>query len=126
MTKVTATKTEKLTHEQAVQIANEILRLESALSTMKDQLKQYVLDNGGEFNSGDTIWKFRESTKWEFRSGKSIEEFLYHIVKDGYTVSPYDYVSISGSKLKKLKLGEDYMTKFATKKVSASFVHTKA
>ncbi|MEN0661406.1 hypothetical protein NST11_18930 [Caldifermentibacillus hisashii] len=121
---MTTSTSQQLTSEQAVEMANEILRLEAVLKTMKDQLKRFVEENG-ELVVGDTVWKFQESISWDFESNK-IKDFMKSLIIDGYTTNPYELVSFSKAKLDKLGLEEQYLTNFAKKKVTARFVNRKA
>ncbi len=120
---MTTATSQQLTREQAVEMANEILRLEAVLKTMKDQLKRFVEENG-ELVVGDTVWKFQESISWDFESNK-IKDFMKSLIIDGYTTNPYEIISFSKPKLDKLGLEEQYLMNFAKKKVTARFVNRK-
>lgn len=116
--------TPKLTREEAIKIANEILRLEATIKEMKEMLKEYVKENG-ELVAGDTKWLFQNSISWEFNDSEKTKEFLKSLVIDGYTTDPFSIITCSKSTLDKLGLEESYINKFATKKTSTRFVNRK-
>lgn len=116
------TLTSELTHEKAVKLANEIIRLDSTLKSMKEQLKKYVEENG-ELVAGDKVWKFRENVSWNFNDSEKVKDFLKSLVIDGITYDPYSLISISKTKLNQLNIDDDYISAFAQKRVTKSFVN---
>lgn len=116
------TLTSELTHEKAVELANEIIRLDSTLKSMKEQLKKYVEENG-ELVAGDKVWKFRENVSWNFNDSEKVKDFLKSLVIDGITYDPYSLISISKTKLNQLNIDDDYISAFAEKRVTKSFVN---
>ncbi|MFD2658505.1 hypothetical protein [Gracilibacillus thailandensis] len=116
--------TSKLTEQQAIELSNEILRLEATVKEMKKQLKEYVEENG-ELVAGDTVWKFQQSVSWDFSESDKTKEFLKSLVIDGLTTDPYSVVTISKPKIDKFELDDDYLANFAKKKVSNRFVNRK-
>lgn len=116
------TLTSELTHEKAVELANEIIRLDSTLKSMKEQLKKYVEENG-ELVAGDKVWKFRENVSWNFNDSEKVKDFLKSLVIDGITYDPYSLISISKTKLNQLNIDDDYISAFAQKRVTKSFVN---
>lgn len=121
---MTTQTTSKLTEQQAIELSNEILRLEATVKEMKKLIKEYVEDNG-ELVAGDVVWKFQEAESWEFNDSEKTKEFLKSLVIDGYTADPYSVVSISKTKIDKLGLNDSYIGKFANKKISRRFVNRK-
>lgn len=119
---MTVATTPKLTEQEAIELSNEIIRLEAVIKTMKEKLKQYVEDNG-DLIAGDIVWKFQEVESWEFRDSEKIKEFLKSLVIDGYTTDPFSVVSISKTKIR--GLDDSYLSNFATKKVTKRFVNRK-
>lgn len=116
------TLTSELTHEKAVELANEIIRLDSTLKSMKEQLKKYVEENG-ELVAGNKVWKFRENVSWNFNDSEKVKDFLKSLVIDGITYDPYSLISISKTKLNQLNIDDDYISAFAEKRVTKSFVN---
>ena len=114
--------TSELTHEKAVELANEIFRLESTVKNMKEQLREYVKENG-ELVAGDKVWKFRENVSWNFNDSEKIKDFLKSLVIDGITYDPYSLISFPKTKLNKLGIDDDYISAFAEKRVTKSFVN---
>lgn len=113
--------TTSLTQEQAVELSNEVIRLEAIIKEMKEKLKAYVEENG-ELIADDTVWKFQEAESWEFNDIKS---FLKSLVIDGYTVDPYSLITVNKTKMDKLGLDESYISNFAKKKTTKRFVNRK-
>lgn len=110
--------TPKLTEAQAIELANEIIRLEATVKAMKDQLKAYVEENG-ELVAENDIWGFQEAVSWKFHPDK-VRDFMKNVFID-YGANPYDMVSFSKQKLDKLGLDEAYLSKFADKKITRRF-----
>lgn len=69
------------TVEEAVQLANEIERLETILKTMKEQLKAYV-DQNGPVETQDKIWDYAVSASWKFEA-ESLKELAQSIAVEG-------------------------------------------
>lgn len=110
--------TPKLTEAQAIELANEIIRLESTVKAMKEQLKAYVEENG-ELVTDEFIWGFQDAASWKFHPDK-VKDFMKNVFVD-YGVNPYEMVNFSKPKLDKLGLDEAYLSKFADKKITRRF-----
>lgn len=121
---MTNTITTELTHERAIELAKEVIRLQTVIDQMKKQIKEYV-EKHGELVADGVVWKFQEVESWDFDDSAKTKEFLKSIVIDGYTTDPFSVVSISKKELDKLGLDEQYISKFAKKKVSKRFVNRK-
>ncbi|MFC2946777.1 hypothetical protein [Virgibacillus sediminis] len=93
------------THEEAVQLANEINRLEAALKQMKSVLKSYVKEQGG-IDTGEEVWDFYESVSWKF-DRQHLKELAGEMAMEG--IDPWEMLNI--------KLG--------TKKVTQRFTSRK-
>lgn len=109
---------EELNEAEAIELANEILRLESALKQMKEKLKKYVKENG-EVDTGERIFYFSESTKWNFKPDglKLLADYIHLSNKDCW-----DYLTISSAGLKKLNFDDKILAKFGEKRTSTRFV----
>lgn len=112
----------KMTEQEAVELAKEIERTESALKLMKAELKKYVEENG-EVNTGDKIWGFSESVSWKF-SPEGLKKVFENIFLDGK--DPWKYLNISASNLKKLGWSEEVLSRYGEKRVSTPFKSRKA
>jgi hypothetical protein len=121
---MTTQTTSKLTEEQAIDLSNQIMRLEATVKEMKKMLKEYVEVNG-ELVADNVVWKFQEAESWDFNDSDKTKEFLKSLVIDGYTADPYSVVTISKTKIDKLGLDNSYIEKFANKKVTRKFVNRK-
>lgn len=116
----TQTTTPQLTEKEAIDLANEIIRLEATTKAMKDKLKTYIRDNG-ELVAGDNVWSFQNAIKWEFNDSDKTKSFIKSLAIDGYTLDPFSLVSFSKTKLEKLGLEDNYIEQFATKKTMERF-----
>lgn len=113
-----------LTEQQAIELSNEYFRLEAVINKIKEQLKEYVKENG-ELIAGDVVWKFQNYESWEFKDSEKTKDFLKSLVIDGYTADPFSLVTVNKTQINKLGLEENYLQHFATKKVSSRFVNRK-
>lgn len=110
-----------LTEQEAIELAKEIERTESALKQMKETLKKYVEQNG-EINAGDKIWGFSEYISWKFEA-EQLRKLAEGIVLDGK--NPWEYLSISSTSVKRLGWDENILMKYGNKRVSKRFVSRK-
>ncbi|WP_040980581.1 MULTISPECIES: hypothetical protein [Oceanobacillus] len=109
------------THEEAVNLANEINLTESALKQMKEKLKEYVKNNGA-IDTGQEIWDFYESVSWEFdRNG--LKEVARNMVIDG--IDPWEQMTVSKKKLDNLGWDEKFLEKMGQKKITKRFASRK-
>ncbi|NHN35511.1 hypothetical protein [Paenibacillus agricola] len=98
---------------EALEMANELLKLSAAFDAINDKLKAYVKVHG-ELQVGGGIFCFTESTSWEM-SPATKKELFVALACDG--VNPYQYAAIPASDLKKLGYDEQAMLNLgATKK----------
>ncbi|MFC2947628.1 hypothetical protein [Virgibacillus sediminis] len=109
------------THEEAVQLANEINRLEAALKQMKAVLKSYVKDHGG-IDTGEEVWDFYESVSWKF-DRQRLKELAGEMAMEG--IDPWEMLNISKANLNKLGWEEQRLSKLGTKKVTQRFTSRK-
>lgn len=110
-----------LNHKQAVDLANEIARLEAVVKDMKNQLKGFVEANG-PIETGDQIWRFNESISWKFK-GETIKELMSMMALEG--VNPWEMIQLPKRSLDKLGWGDDFLVKYGEKKVIKRFVANK-
>lgn len=108
------------TLEEAVQLANEIERLEATLKQMKEELKAFV-ETHGEVSTDDKVWAFSESISWQF-DANSLKEFCKLLVESGK--NPWEILSISAYEIKKLEkegFSEDVLGMYAKPKITKRF-----
>lgn len=113
---------QEMTYEQAVQLAKEIERTESALKKMKDMLKEYVEKNGS-VNTGEKVWDIYESVSWKF-SPNQLKQVAGNIVMEGK--NPWQFLNITATNLKKLGWKEEAIAKMGTKTIRRSFKGIKS
>ncbi|WP_047980670.1 hypothetical protein [Ornithinibacillus contaminans] len=118
----TQVENKNLTQEEAVALANEITRLDSAVKQMKNQLKEYV-DEHGSVEAGGNIWGYSESVSWKLES-KKMKDLMAMITIEGF--NPLEMLSISKSNLDKLGWSDDVLKQYGEKKVSSRFGSKKA
>ncbi|WP_212132955.1 hypothetical protein [Brevibacillus sp. NL20B1] len=82
-------------HKQAQQLAAEILHLEAILKAKKEELKQYVEQNG-KVVVGDTQFDFVPSYSWE----GNWEALARHIREKG--LNPFDFFKLGSTEATKL------------------------
>lgn len=109
------------THEEAVQIALEIERLEAALKQLKEQLKEYVSKNG-PVDTGDKVWEIREYPRWVF-SPEGLQKLCQDMVIEGK--NPWEFLSLflslSSTALNKLGWNESVIEEYGKKKTTSRF-----
>lgn len=112
-----------MTEEEAIELANEIERVEKALKEMKNKLRNYVKENGS-VNTGERIWDIRQSVSWRVNDAeklKLLSDYIYLSGKDYW-----EYLGITTANIRKLGFDEETLSKFATKSVSNRFTGRKA
>jgi|SRR5690625_742620 len=112
--------------KDAIELANEIERMESALKLMKVSLKKYVELNG-PVNTGEKIWDIHETVSWQFKDN-GLLELSKKMVSN--KVNPWDYINITPANLKKvveqLNMTEEELGEVSTKKRGTRFRGVKA
>ena len=114
-------RSEVQTQEEAVDLANEINRLDSALKTMKSELKKFV-EEQGSIDTGEEIWDFYESVSWKFDE-EGLKELARIIAFEGY--NPWSLMNLPKSNLNKLGWDESYLETMGEKKVTHRFMSRK-
>src|SRR5690625_2880135 len=99
---------EAMTMEKAIELANEIERVETALKAMKDELKVFVEKNG-TVDTGERIWNFNESVSWNIKSDKleALADYIYLSGKNHW-----DYFNITPANIKKLDFNDEILEQF--------------
>ena len=108
--------------EEAIQIAQEIEHLEATIKDKKQQLKEFV-DQNGSFIAGDKIWGYSETVSWKFR-GTALKELATVIALEGE--NPWEILSLPSTAIKKLGWDEDFLSQYGEKKVTKRFSSKKA
>lgn len=109
------------TQEEAVELANEINRMESALKKMKDELKNYVKDYGS-VDTGEEVWDFYDSVSWSFDK-EGLKEVARNMALEGK--DPWELLSVSKTNLNKLGWEDSYIEQMGKKKVTQRFTSRK-
>lgn len=105
------------TFEEAVQVANEIERLESAVKLLKDELRTYVREHG-EVDTGEKVWKFQQVESWNIPPG-NLKEIARLIALDGR--NPWEYLNITPAKLRSLDWSDETLAGFGEKRIRNNF-----
>lgn len=105
------------TIEQAVQLANEIERLEAVLKSMREELK-YFVDKNGAVETSDKVWDYSNSISWSFGS-EQLKTMSQDMVLEG--INAWDILSISSTGLKKLDWDDNILAKYGKKKATKRF-----
>ena len=108
-------------HEKAIQLANEIERLEAVLKSMKAQLKAFV-DTHGPVETHDSIWGYTTSVSWSFEP-ESLKELAQMLAVEGK--NPWKYLSLPAAKIKKLEWDENILSQYGKKRETKRFVSRK-
>lgn len=111
----------EMTIQEAVNLANEIERMESALSQMKKSLREYVKANG-PVETETVTWKEVTSETYAF-SGKQLKEFAQLIFVEGY--NPWDFLHITPATVRKLGFSRDVLEQYMTVKNSVTVKSVK-
>lgn len=112
--------------EEAKNMANQILQMESLLDSYKDALKKYVEKNG-EVPIGTKKFCFVPTASWSF-DGKQLKELMENISKE-HGIDYWDYLDFGSNSrknmAKKLKLSdkqiEELLKKYGKLKTSKQF-----
>ncbi len=108
--------------EEAKTVAAEVFRLEATLKEMKEQLKEWV-QNNGSVQVGDRKYQFCPSESWQF-SPEGLEEFCFDLQKSG--INPWEMLSIGSNQLKKIGWTEEVLANYAKRKTRNTFRCVKA
>ncbi|RKJ13241.1 hypothetical protein D7X33_48795, partial [Butyricicoccus sp. 1XD8-22] len=111
-----------MTKDEAVQLAKELERVDSARKQLNDQLKEYVKHNGA-IDTGEKIWSFHDTIKWEFTADQ-LRKLAENIVLDGK--NPWELLNITNANLKKLDWTDEAISQFGTKKIGQNFKGVKS
>ena len=114
-------KDEVYSKNEAIQLANEINRVEAALKQMKEELKSFVRNNGG-VDTGEEVWDFYESVSWKF-TNDGLKEVARELALEG--VDPWKMLTISKTNINKLGWEEQRLSKLGTKRVTQRFTSRK-
>lgn len=106
-----------LKREEAVNLANEINRLEAITKKMKDDLKSFVEQNG-PVETQTEVWGYTEAVSYSF-NGVQLKTVAENLVLDGH--NPWELLSISASNLKKTGWNESYLETLGQKKITRRF-----
>lgn len=103
------------THQDAVEIANEMNRLKAVIDRLKNNLEEYV-KNYGAVESGDQVWDFHPKETWKVIDMDGLVTMIELDDKD-----PYDYLTISKPKLQKLKWDKSFLSQYVNMTVTTQF-----
>jgi len=113
------------TKEEAIELANEIERMDSAVKLMKDNLKKYVEDYG-PVDTGERVWSINESVSWRFDT-EGLMKLAKHLANEQQ--NPWDYMTLNGTNLKKAidktNLSEAELEKISKKRINKRFTSRK-
>lgn len=109
------------TMNEAINLANEVERIEAVLKVMKDQMKAYVQKNG-PIETESVIWDFNESVSYSFNPDQ-LKNIAENIVLEGE--NPWALLSISSSNLKKLGWSDSFINQLGQKKITKRFISRK-
>lgn len=114
------------TMEQAIELANEIERLESVVTSMKERLKAYIDTLGPKgthfVETTDKKWGYYSSTSWKF-TPESLKSMAMDMVIEG--INPWEVLSLDSTGRNKLGWEEDILAKYGKKSVRYSFTNRK-
>lgn len=119
--KTTSLMEKDLTRPEAIDLANEIVRLEAVVKEMKNRLKEFVEANG-PIETSDQIWRFNESVSWKFK-GETVKELMTMMALEG--INPWEMIQLPKKSLDKLGWGDDFLKKYGEKKVVKRFSANK-
>lgn len=108
--------------EAMIAKALEIERLEAAVKQMKNEIREWV-ENNGPLIAGDRQWLISESVSWDFTPEK-LKELAKAIAIEGK--NPWDYLSIQARGLNSLNWNEEFISKHGSKKITKRFSSRKA
>lgn len=109
------------TQPEAVELANEISRLEAATKLLKDNLKKYVKEHG-EVETSTEKWGYYPSVSWSFKKD-SVKEIARNLVLEG--VDPWSLITFQAKDLKSVGWEDSALEQFGSKKVTKRFSSRK-
>lgn len=109
------------TIEQAIQVANELERLETVVEHYKTQLKKFVEANG-PVETATKVYYIQETLTYKFTS-ENLKKVAEALVLEGK--NPWDYLSITASNLKKAGWNENIIQQYGNKNIYKSFKSKK-
>lgn len=109
------------TPEEAVELANEINRMEAAVKLMKEELKTYV-NQHGPIDTGQEVWNYYPSVSWSFDKD-GLKELARNMALEGF--DPWEFLSVSKTNLNKLGWEDGYLEQLGKKKVTRRFTSRK-
>lgn len=109
------------TMDDAVKMAAEVERLESAVKLLKSELKTFV-DRKGSIQTGDKIWAYNTYTSWEFDE-EGLQEMADQLAIEG--VNPWEIMTIPPAELRNLGWTEEVLSQFGQKKETKRFSSKK-
>jgi CRISPR/Cas system-associated exonuclease Cas4 (RecB family) len=106
----------------AKKLAVEVIRLESALSDMKGNLKDWVKSNG-DIAVGDAAFSFVPSVSWNIGAEK-----LYELCSELHDagVDVFQYLTLTAANLKKIGVTDDKLAVYGKQKTTKTFRLVKA
>ncbi|MEZ0535955.1 RecB family exonuclease [Caldicellulosiruptoraceae bacterium PP1] len=104
--------------EDITELAKQIEELEAQLELKKEMLKQYI-DENGEVKTDNSIWKLTTVNSYDFDI-KKVSDYIKSLGKD-----PLQYLNVTLTSLKKLKLTDEQLEKLGTKKISLRLTNSK-
>lgn len=107
--------------QEAVELAAEIERMESALKTLKAELKKFA-DQNGAIETGDKVWNYSVSVSWDFHEA-GLREMADQLALEG--INPWEMMTISPANLKKIGWDEEALLQFGQKKETKRFSSKK-
>lgn len=109
------------TNAEAIELANEVVRLEAAIKELKETMKAYVEVNG-PIETNDVVWDFTVSESWKF-TAVQMKEVAQNIAMDGK--DPWEFMGLSAPNLKKLEWDESFLSKLGKKTETKRFTSRK-
>ncbi len=109
------------THEEAVQLAGEIERLEAVLKACKGNLKGFVEANGAVETSYER-WDFIHAESWSFHKGAT-KDIARRLSADG--INPWDLLSFAAKDLKKMGWDDTELCQYGQVRVTKRFTSRK-
>lgn len=107
-----------MTHEDAVNLANQIERIEAGLKQMKESLKQYCVQNDTCIETETSVWDFYPSVSWSF-SPEAKKRMAMDLAVDG--TNPWEILSYSSSDLAKTGWDTAVLKNYGEAKIRNSF-----
>lgn len=105
------------TIEEAIQVANEIERLESAVKLLKEELRAYVREHG-EVDTGEKVWQFRQSVSWNIPP-ENLKEVARMIALD--ELNPWEYLGITAKNIRSLGWSDETLSEYGEKRIRNNF-----